>query len=77
MSSLKKNRLKYLILSFLYKQMNNKIDCPQILENYNLKINNNNNTRNRVTFIIKNCNNNYILHSLRSSLMSACNILLI
>lgn len=68
-----KNRRKYLILSFSYKLIINKIDCPPLIENLNFKIKYSI-TRNKDTFLIMSYTIIYCtLQSLVNSLMSVCN----
>lgn len=47
-------------LMFLYRLINNNVDCPQILKKMNLRIYNRN-TINREIYLINNVKTNYLL----------------
>lgn len=71
MSTLK-NRRKYLILSFLYKLIINKIDCPPLIENLNFKIKYSI-TRNKDTFLINyELHNNLLYSAISSEFINVC-----
>ena len=71
MSSLK-NRRNNLILNFLFKLINNQIDCNYLLGKLNFKLNSNN-TRNTNLFFLQNTHSDYSLHSPANMLMSVGN----
>lgn len=71
MSSLK-NRRNNLILNFLFKLINNQIDCSYLLGKLNFKLNSKN-TRNTNMFFLQNIHSDYSIHSPANMLMSVGN----
>jgi hypothetical protein len=65
-------RFTQIKLKFLYKLLNNMIDCPEILQNINFKINPKN-CRNSNVFYVEHCTTNYLQNSPAKILMSAGN----
>lgn len=65
-------RFTQIKLKFLYKLLNNMIDCPEILQNKNFKINSNN-CHLLNMFYIKHCTTIYSRNSPANILMSAGN----
>jgi hypothetical protein len=67
-----KTRRNYFNIIFLYKLLQNKIDCPQLLERIHFKINYKN-SRNRDPFFINNVKAKYLFSSPANTLMAIGN----
>lgn len=59
---------------FLYKLLHNIIDCPEILEQLNFRVNQSN-SRNDSLFYLSSISNNYMLYTPANILMSVTNVL--